>query len=118
MDKASLADVAANTHLNEGHNVVPAASMVLTAEDRRPEVSGMQVYTGDTVTVTDTSLDFNGDLSSIKVTWGDSTSVTIAPGGTATHTYNSTGGKTITLTATDSEGFMSIATKAVSVVAR
>ena len=118
MDKASLADVAVNTHLNEGFNVAPKASMELTAKDRRPEVSGIQVYTGDTVTVTDTSLDLNGDLSSIKVAWGDSTSVTIAPGGTATHTYSSTGGKKITLTATDSEGLKSIATRSVSVIAR
>jgi len=52
------------------------------------------------------------------VAWGDSTSDTIAPGGTSTHTYSSTGGKKITLTATDSEGSKSITTEAVSVIAR
>ncbi len=114
MDKATLADVAVNIHLNEGYNVAPKASMELTARDRSPEVSGIQLYTGDTVTVTDTSMDLNGDISSIKVDWGDTTSVTIAPGGTATHTYSSPGDKTITLTATDSEGLKSIASRSVS----
>jgi hypothetical protein len=118
MDKDTLAGVAVNTHLNQGFNIGPTASMDLAAIDRRPAVNGLQVFTGDTVTVTDTSLDLNGDLSSIKVAWGDSTSVTIAPGGTATHTYGNTGGKTITLTATDSEGFKSIATRSISVIAR
>jgi len=116
MDKATLAYVAVNTHMNEGYNVAPKASMELAARDRSPEVSGIQIYTGDTVAVTDTSLDLNGDLSSIQVAWGDSTSVTIAPGDTATHTYSSTGDKTITLTATDSEGLKSIASRSVSVM--
>ncbi|MFZ2197265.1 MAG: cytochrome c3 family protein [Thermodesulfovibrionales bacterium] len=114
MDKATLAYVAVNTHLNEGYNIAPKASMELAAIDRSPAVSGIQIYTVDTVTVTDASLDLNGDLSSITVDWGDTTSVTIAPGGTATHTYSSTGDKTITLTATDSEGFKSIASRSVS----
>lgn len=115
MDKATLASVAVNMHLNEGYNVAPKASMELAAKDRSPE-SGIQVYIGDTVTVTDTSLDLNGDLSSIQVDWGDTTSVTVAPGGTATHTYSSTGDKTITLTAADSGGFKSIASRSVSVI--
>jgi predicted CXXCH cytochrome family protein len=118
MDKATLAGVAVNTHLNAGSAVLPDASMELTATDRSPEVDGLQVYTGDTVTVTDTSIDLNGDLSSIKVAWGDATSVTIAPGGITTHTYSSTGGKTITLTATDSEGGKSIASKSLKVITR
>jgi len=116
MDKATLAYVAVNTHLNEGYNIAPKASMELAAIDRSPAVSGIQIYTGDTVTVTDTSLDLNGDLASITVDWGDTTSVTIAHGGTATHTYSSTGDKTITLTATDSEGFKSIASRSVSAI--
>ncbi len=118
MDKATLAEVAVNIHLNNGYEVAPKASMELTAEDRRQEVSGIQIYTGDTVIVTDTSMDLNGDISLIKVDWGDTTSVTIAPGGTATHTYSSTGDKTLTLTATDSEGLKSIASRSVSVIAR
>ena len=115
MDKATLAYVAPNIHLNEGYSIAPKASMELSARDRSPE-SGLQVYIGDTVTVTDTSLDLNGDLTSIIVDWGDTASVTIAPGDTATHTYSATGDKTITLTATDSAGFKSIASRSVSVI--
>ena len=103
-------------HLNEGYEIAPKASMELAARDRSLGVSGIQVYTGDTVTVTDTSLDLNGDISAIKVDWGDTTSVTIAPGGTAIHTYSSTGDKIITLTATDSGGFKSIASRSISVI--
>ena len=115
MDKATLAYVAVNTHLNEGYNIAPKASMELAAIDINP-ASGIQVFAGETVSVTDTSLDLNGDISSINVNWGDATLDTLAPGGTANHTYSSTGEKTITLTATDSEGLKSIVSRSVSVI--
>jgi PKD repeat protein len=80
--------------------------MTLVATDRKPNVAGKQIWIGDTVQVTDTSTDANGDLTTIKVIWGDGTVSTIAPGETATHVYSKGGDITIRLRAFDSKGLV------------
>jgi len=77
---------------------------------------GIQVKIGATVQVTDTSTDINGNLSSIKVNWGDNSSVTMAPADTASHAYTKAGKKTITLTATDLKGRKSTVREKITVI--
>jgi len=63
---------------------------------------------GLSVQITDTSTDANGNLATIIISWGDGTSVTIAPGDTTpVHTYTKAGSKKITLTAIDAKGLQS-----------
>ena len=90
--------------------------MKLVATDRKPAVSGKQVFVGDTVQVNDTSTSGTGTLTTIKVRWGDGTVSTIAPGGSATHVYSATGTVTIKLVASDSDGLKSNVTKQITVV--
>ena len=73
INKTELATDAANMHLNSGNNVKPVASMTLDATDRDLVKKGIQVYVGDTISVTDTSTDIDGNLSTITVAWGDGT---------------------------------------------
>jgi PKD repeat protein len=81
--------------------------MSLVVEDSGPALAGIQVRIGATVQVIDTSTDPNKKLSSVKVDWGDSTSVIMAPADTASHAYTKAGKRTITLTAIDLKGLKS-----------
>jgi|GEM_PF-6123143 len=72
-------------------NVAPIAAMLV-------DVDGM------TVDVTDTSTDFDGNIASVVIEWGDKTKTSISPGGTASHTYSKSGKKKITLIVIDSRG--------------
>jgi len=79
----------------------------------------MTVFTpgGLSVQITDTSTDENGNLATIIISWGDGTSVTIAPGATTpVHTYTKKGNKKITLTAIDSKGLKNMVTAKITVV--
>jgi PKD repeat protein len=89
--------------------MAPQASIWIDpAADVDSALEGIQVRIGDTVTVTDTSSDPNGNIFSVLVKWGNGKSVTtIGPGGTATYSYPKAGKKTITVTATDSKGIKS-----------
>jgi PKD repeat protein len=89
--------------------------MMLVAEDSSPSL-GIQVKIGATVQVIDTSTDINRNLSSIKVDWGDSTSVAMAPADTASHAYTKAGKKTITLTVTDLKGAKSKVKEKITVI--
>jgi hypothetical protein len=109
---AELASVAANIHQDRAAK----ASMQVIVTDRKPDVSGKQVYIGDLVQVNDTSTSGTGALTTIKVKWGDGTVSTIAPGGTATHVYSATGAVTIRLVAIDSDGLKSSVSKQITVV--
>ena len=93
-----------------------------TINDRPPtvtisSVSPNPVNTGVLVTISFTTADPDGLVSSISVTWGDGTAAdTLA--GTATsdmHTYNSAGPFTITVTATDNSGSTGFATAPITV---
>jgi PKD repeat protein len=86
--------------------------MTLVAGDSE----GTQVKTGGTVKVIDTSTDQNENLSSIKIKWGDGITITMGPGGTATHSYSKLGDKTVTLTATDLKGLKSTASTKIKVI--
>ena len=89
-------------------NVAPVASMEATAT---------QVCIGEIVTVTDTSTDLNGNLSSIIVDMGDKTRFTIDPGDTTPdHVYSKKGKKKIKLTAYDSKGLKSKASIVITVL--
>jgi len=109
---ADLAKVAANIHRDQP----PKASMKLVATDRKPNVSGKQVFVGDTVQVNDTSINGTGTPTTIKVRWGDGTVSTIAPGGSATHVYSATGIVTIKLVAIDSDGIKTAVTRQITVI--
>jgi PKD repeat protein len=90
--------------------------MQLIISDRKPEVSGKQVYIGDAVQVNDTSTKGTGTLSTIKVKWGDGTVETIAPGGSAIHVYSAKGTVTLKLVAIDSDGLKSSVSKQIKVI--
>lgn len=83
-------------------NVAPVASMTVT-------VIGM------TATVTDTSTDFDGNIATIVIDWGDKAKTSIAEGDVVGHTYTKKGKKTITLTVTDSRGVKSTVKKSITV---
>jgi PKD repeat protein len=105
MSQSYLATAAESMH----QNMAPQASIWIDpAADVDSALEGIQVRIGDTVTVTDTSSDPNGNIFSVLVKWGNGKSVTtIGPGGTATYSYPKAGKKTITVTATDSKGIKS-----------
>jgi PKD repeat protein len=90
--------------------------MTLLAEDISPALAGTQVGIGATVQLIDTSTDQNENLSLIKVSWGDNTSVTMAPGGMANHAYAKAGNRTITLIATDLKGLKSTVKTKIKVI--
>ena len=89
---------------------------MVTVTDRPPTVNISSVtpnpaLTGQTVTVTFTTSDPDGTVSSISVNWGDGTTPSSLPGTatSATHSYANTGNAlsqtfTITVTATDNSG--------------
>ncbi len=77
-------------------NVKPVASMIVTVD-------------GMTATVKDTSTDFDGNIASVVIDWGDKVKTPVATGGSASHTYAKNGKKTITLTVIDSRGVKSTA---------
>jgi hypothetical protein len=109
---ADLARVAANIHRDQP----PKASMKLVVTDRKPDVSGKQVFVGDTVQVDDASISGTGTLTKIKVKWGDGTVSTIAPGASATHVYSTTGIYTIKLVAINSDGLRTAVTRQITVI--
>jgi len=109
---AELANVAKHIHQDRA----PKASMKLVVTDRKPDVSGKQVYIGDTVQVNDTSTKGTGTLSKIKVKWGDGTVSMIAPGESATHVYSAKGSVTIILVAIDADGLKSSVTRQITVI--
>ncbi|MCX7793178.1 MAG: PKD domain-containing protein [Thermodesulfovibrionales bacterium] len=67
-----------------------------------------------TVSITDTSTDPDGNLSSITINWGDGYVQTLSPGATVTRTYATQGSYSITLTAKDSTGAKSSVSQIVS----
>jgi hypothetical protein len=112
INAADLASVAAHIHQDRP----PIASMKVVVTDRKPDVSGKQVYIGDAVQVNDTSTRGTGTLSAIKVKWGDGAVEMIAPGGSAIHVYGAKGVVTITLVAIDSDGLKSSVSKEIKVI--
>jgi len=104
-------------------NAPPKATMTLTVTADRSPLAGLQIKrirppaTPDKVYITNTSTDANNNLSTIKITWGDGTSVTYAPSSAVkNHSYSTTGTKTITLTATDTNGLKSTVSRTINVI--
>jgi hypothetical protein len=112
LNAGQLASAAKQIHADRA----PQAAMQLIISDRKPEVSGKQVYIGDAVQVNDTSTKGTGTLSTIKVKWGDGTVETIAPGGSAIHVYSAKGTVTLKLVAIDSDGLKSSVSKQIKVI--
>lgn len=83
-------------------NVAPVASMTVNV-------------TGLTATVTDTSTDFDGNIATIVIDWGDKAKTSISEGDVVGHTYTKKGKKTITLTVTDSKGVKSTVKRSITV---
>ncbi|MFH1216857.1 MAG: PKD domain-containing protein [Pseudomonadota bacterium] len=107
-----LANAAPKIH----KNVAPKAAMRLVAPDSNKTQAGIQLKITNAVKVTDISTDANGNLSTIRVNWGDGSSARLAPGGTKTHKFTTTGSKTITLTAIDSKGLKATKRRNVTVI--
>jgi len=113
MSQSYLAMAAASMH----KNVAPQASIEPpVSADIDPGQEGIQIKVGALFTLTDTSSDLNGNISSVQVKWGDGLTETILPGETLTHSYAKAGKKTITVTAIDSKGLKSKVKQKISVV--
>ncbi len=85
-------------------NAAPVASMTVVS------------LPGRTIRLTDTSTDIDGNLSSIRVEWGNGKVSVIAPGATINHVYTKTGVFTIKLTAADAKGLKSTISRKVTVI--
>jgi len=113
MSQSYLAMAAASMH----KNVAPQASVEPpVSADIDPAREGIQIKVGAPFTLTDTSSDLNGNISSVQVKWGDGLTETILPGETRTHSYAKAGNKTITVTAVDSKGLKSKVKQKITVV--
>lgn len=69
------------------------------------------------ITLADASSSLNGTVVSVSIIWGDGTTGSVTPGGTASHTYASEGSYTVSATATDSLAATDTKTQAIVVAA-